>query len=162
MTRVIDGFSLKDEEFEQPFERKTGVTKVLVVTQNADFRTRVSDELAAVLVAKTSPPHHVIISLTIPDLESSDVIARLATSEHRPQVIAVHDEPTEDIRTSARSAGARMCRPPRGLIQPSSRRITLLAAINAQTTGYPGSAPASSFASNSSIASWGAPQLPSD
>jgi excisionase family DNA binding protein len=126
-TRVIDAFKLKDEEFEQPLERKSGVTKVLVVTQNAEFRTRVRDELAnakptvevqtaqsgadAVLVARTSPPHHVIISLTIPDLDSSDVITRLANSEHRPQVIAVHDEPTEDIRTLARSAGARMCLP---------------------------------------------------
>jgi excisionase family DNA binding protein len=125
-SRVLDAFNLKDEEVEKP-ARASGTTKVLVVTQNADFRTRLREELTharpavefltaqtgadATLVAQTKPPQHVIVSLTIPDLESSDVIAKLANSEGRPQIIAVHDDPTDDIRTSAREAGARMCLP---------------------------------------------------
>lgn len=124
--RVLDAFNLKDEEVEKPM-RPGGTTKVLVVTQNADFRTRLREELTharpavefltaqtgadATLVAQTKPPQHVIVSLTIPDLDSSDVIAKLANSEGRPQIIAVHDDPTDDIRTSAREAGARMCLP---------------------------------------------------
>lgn len=125
-TRVLDAFNLKDEEVERP-NRQSGTTKVLVVTQNADFRTRLRDELSnarpavefltaqtgadATLVAQTKPPQHVIVSLAVPDLESSDVIAKLANSESRPQIIAVHDDPTDDIRTAAREAGARMCLP---------------------------------------------------
>lgn len=124
--RVIEAFKLKDEEVQQATKQK-GATKVLVVTQNADFRTKVRDELTqakpavevltaqtgadATLVAKTAPPHHVIVSLTVPDLDSSKVISKLASSEHKPQIIAVHDEPTDDIRSAARDAGARMCLP---------------------------------------------------
>ncbi|EDM75887.1 DNA-binding response regulator, merR family protein [Plesiocystis pacifica SIR-1] len=124
--RVIEAFKLKDEEVQQAAKQK-GATKVLVVTQNADFRTKVRDELTqakpavevltaqtgadATLVAKTAPPHHVIVSLTVPDLESSKVISKLASSEHKPQIIAVHDEPTDEIRSAARDAGARMCLP---------------------------------------------------
>lgn len=125
--RVIDAFKLKDEEVEAVVEKRGGVTKVLVVTQNADFRTRIREELSharpavevltaqtgadASLVAMTAPPQHVILSLTVPDLESSNVIANLANSENRPQIIAVHDDPTDDIRSAARAAGARMCLP---------------------------------------------------
>lgn len=125
-SRVLDAFNLKDEEVEKP-ARASGSTKVLVVTQNADFRTRLRDELSnarpavefltaqtgvdATLVAATKPPQHVIVSLSIPDLEASDIINKLANSENRPQIIAVHDDPTDEIRTAAREAGARMCLP---------------------------------------------------
>lgn len=124
--RVIDAFNLKDEEVEQAAKQR-GTTRVLVVTQNADFRTKLREELAnarppvdfltaqtgadATLVAQTKPLNHVIVSLAVPDLESSDVIAKLANSESRPQIIAVHDDPTDEIRTAAREAGARMCLP---------------------------------------------------
>src|SRR5690606_28258571 len=43
-SRVIDAFNLKDEEVEQQVKPR-GSTKVLVVTQNADFRTRLREEL---------------------------------------------------------------------------------------------------------------------
>ncbi|NVB41272.1 response regulator [Pseudenhygromyxa sp. WMMC2535] len=125
--RVIEAFKLKDEELEQAGNKAHGATKVLVVTQNADFRTKIRDELSharppvevltaqtgadATLVAQTAPPQHVILSLTIPDLESSAVISKLAGSDNKPQIIAVHDDPSDDIRTMARDAGARMCLP---------------------------------------------------
>lgn len=125
-SRVIDAFNLKDEEVEQQV-KPHGTTKVLVVTQNADFRTRLREELTqakpavefltaqtgadATIVAQTRPPQHVIVSLSVPDLESSDVIAKLANSEGKPQIIAVHDDPTDEIRSAAREAGARMCLP---------------------------------------------------
>jgi excisionase family DNA binding protein len=124
--RVIDAFNLKDEDVDKP-GRQQGTTKVLVVTQNADFRTRLRDELSnakphvefltaqtgadAILVAQTKPPHHVIVSLTVPDLDSSNVIARLANGEEKPQIIAVHDSPSDEVRAAAREAGARMCLP---------------------------------------------------
>ena len=38
-------FNLKDEEVDKP-ARVVGTTKVLVVTQNADFRTRLREEVA--------------------------------------------------------------------------------------------------------------------
>jgi excisionase family DNA binding protein len=125
-SRVIDAFNLKDEEVEQQVKPR-GTTRVLVVTQNADFRTRLREELTharpavelltaqtgadATIVAQTRPPQHVIVSLSVPDLESSDVIATLANSEGKPQIIAVHDDPTDEIRSAAREAGARMCLP---------------------------------------------------
>ncbi|HLT35218.1 MAG TPA: response regulator [Enhygromyxa sp.] len=125
-SRVIDAFNLKDEEVEQQVKPR-GATKILVVTQNADFRTRLREELTqakpavefltaqtgadATIVAQTRPPQHVIVSLSVPDLESSDVIAKLANSEGKPQIIAVHDDPTDEIRSAAREAGARMCLP---------------------------------------------------
>lgn len=125
-SRVIDAFNLKDEEVEQQVKPR-GATKVLVITQNADFRTKLREELTqakpavefltaqtgadATIVAQTRPPQHVIVSLSVPDLESSDVIAKLANSEGRPQIIAVHDDPTDEIRSAAREAGARMCLP---------------------------------------------------
>lgn len=125
-SRVIDAFNLKDEEVEQQVKPR-GATKVLVVTQNADFRTKLREELSnarpavefltaqtgadATIVAQTRPPQHVIVSLSVPDLESSDVIAKLANSEGKPQIIAVHDDPTDEIRSAAREAGARMCLP---------------------------------------------------
>jgi excisionase family DNA binding protein len=124
--RVIEAFNLKNEEVEKAGKKK-GTTKVLVVTQNADFRTKLRDELSnakpavefltaqtgadATLVAQTKPPQHVIVSLSVPDLDSSKVISTLANSESKPQIIAVHDEPTDEIRTAAREAGARMCLP---------------------------------------------------
>lgn len=125
-TRVLDAFNLKEDEADRAKKSK-GTTKVLVVTQNADFRTKLREELSnakpavefltaqtgadATLVAQTKPPQHVIVSLSVPDLDSSNVIAKLANSDSKPQIIAVHDDPTDDIRTAAREAGARMCLP---------------------------------------------------
>jgi DNA-binding response OmpR family regulator len=53
----------------------------------------------------------VILSLSVPDLKTSEVIQKLAASSQPPHIIAVHDAPTEEIRVSARAAGARMCLP---------------------------------------------------
>jgi excisionase family DNA binding protein len=101
-TRVLDAFNLKDEEVERP-GRQTGTTKVLVVTQNADFRTRLRDELSNARPA--------VEFLTAQTGADATLVAKLANSESRPQIIAVHDDPTDDIRTAAREAGARMCLP---------------------------------------------------
>ncbi|MCY0985657.1 hypothetical protein OV203_00845 [Nannocystis sp. ILAH1] len=49
--------------------------------------------------------------MTVPDLKSTDVIAKLAAGPSNPQIIAVHDTPTDEIRAAARAAGARMCLP---------------------------------------------------
>lgn len=124
--RVLEAFNLKNETAASK-DKKKGSTKVLVVTQNADFRTKLRDELSnakpavefltaqtgadASLVAQTKPPQHVIVSLSVPDLDSSQIISKLAQSEHKPQIIAVHDQPTEELRSAAREAGARMCLP---------------------------------------------------
>jgi excisionase family DNA binding protein len=126
-SRVIDAFDLKDTAGAEGAATDTAVPRVLLVTQNADFRSRVREELAtskpsvevmtaqtgadALLVAQTAPPNFVILSLTVPDVEKSDVIAKLAGADVAPQIIAVHDAPTEEIRGMARAAGARMCLP---------------------------------------------------
>ncbi len=123
--RVIEAFELQDEAAKAT--GGDGVDKVLVVTQNADFRARIRDELGnakpkvevltaqtaadALLVAQAAPPKHVILSLGVPDVESSEVIRKLAATRSKPQIIAVHDSPTDAIRTTARNAGARMCLP---------------------------------------------------
>ncbi|MBK6916381.1 MAG: response regulator [Deltaproteobacteria bacterium] len=102
-------------------------SRVLIVTQNADFRARVRDELSstepvvevltaqtgadALLVAQSAPPHYVLLSLTVPDVESGAVIEKLTAAHAGVQIIAVHDAPTDDIRQAARAAGARMCLP---------------------------------------------------
>ena len=65
----------------------------------------------ALLVAQSAPPRYVILSMAVPDLKSSDVIAKLAQSPSTPQIIAVHDAPTDEIRQAARASGARMCLP---------------------------------------------------
>lgn len=126
--RVVEAFRLRDDT------RTLGVpdpgkeaAKVLLVTQNADFRARVKEELEratppievrtaqtgadALLVAQSAPPRYVILSMTVPDLKSTDVIAKLAQSPSTPQIIAVHDAPTDEIRMAARASGARMCLP---------------------------------------------------
>ncbi|HEY8376681.1 MAG TPA: response regulator [Nannocystis sp.] len=125
--RVIEAFHLRDEPRPeaQPDPRENA--KVLLVTQNADFRARVKEELErasppievktaqtgadALLVAQAAPPRHVILSLSVPDLKSSDVIAKLAHGPSNPTIIAVHDAPTDEMRMAARAAGARMCLP---------------------------------------------------
>jgi DNA-binding NarL/FixJ family response regulator len=103
---------------------------VLIVTQNADFRSRVREELSqatppvevltaqtgadALLVAQAAPPQYVILSLSVPDLEKTQVIAKLMEAgrgQPQIQIIAVHDSPTDEMRTAARAAGARMCLP---------------------------------------------------
>jgi excisionase family DNA binding protein len=125
-SRVMEAFELQDEGGAGK-AAADGVDKVLIVTQNADFRSRVRDELSAakpkvevltaqtsadaLLVAQAAPPKHVILSLAVPDVESSDVIRKLANTRSKPQIIAVHDNPTDDMRTSSRNAGARMCLP---------------------------------------------------
>lgn len=128
-SQVIDAFKLREQGAEGEGAEIAGesAAKVLIVTQNADFRAKVRDELAtsdpavevltaqtgadALLVAQAAPPKYVILSLTVPDVEQSEVIAKLAANSDGPKIIAVHDEPTDEIRASARAAGARMCLP---------------------------------------------------
>jgi len=129
--QVIDAFNLRevagsDRRAAAP---KDEVAKVLIVTQNADFRAKVKDELSAahppveiltaqtgadaLLVAQAAPPQFVLLSMTVPDIERSKVIEKLvgAAGGNGVQIIAVHDAPTDDIRGMARTAGARMCLP---------------------------------------------------
>ncbi len=132
--RVREAFNLRDEE-RTPAKTESGreIARVLIITQNAEFRARVKDELTArsagsadaspvevltaqtgadaLLVAQSAPPRHVIVSMTVPDLKSSEVIQKLAATGQSIQIIAVHDAPTDEIRTAARAAGARMCLP---------------------------------------------------
>ncbi|WAS98922.1 response regulator [Nannocystis punicea] len=125
--RVVEAFHLRDEPRIEPSTDPRENSKVLLVTQNADFRAKVKEELEratppleiktaqtgadALLVAQAAPPRYVILSLTVPDLKSTDVIAKLAAGPGNPQIIAVHDAPTDEIRMAARAAGARMCLP---------------------------------------------------
>ena len=131
-SKVVEDFNVREDGEEEegvgmqaaPVE----VPRVLLVTQNADFRAGVREELSstrpnvevmtaqtgadALLVAQAAPPKFVILSLTVPDVEQSEVIQKLsATAGEPPQIIAVHDAPTDDIRSHARAAGARMCLP---------------------------------------------------
>lgn len=127
---VIDAFNLKEVAAagdRPPATPKDETPKVLVVTQNADFRARVREELSqttppveiltaqtgadALLVAQTAPPQYVILSLAVPDVASSSLIEKLVAAGGRVQIIAVHDQPTDEIRATARKAGARMCLP---------------------------------------------------
>ncbi len=127
--RVIESFRLRDEEGEE--DETAGPTRtpatVLVVTQNADFRSKVKDELAganppvefrsaqtaadALLVAQAAPPHYVVVSLAVPDAASLGLVEKLAQGPRKPQIVAVHDAPTEEMRAMARAQGARMCLP---------------------------------------------------
>lgn len=130
--RVLEAFNLREDVRHQPSgpapaARDREVARVLLVTQNADFRARVKEELGqgspavevmtaqtgadALLVAQSAPPRYVILSLAVPDLKTSEVIQKLAALGQAPQIIAVHDAPNDEIRTSARAAGARMCLP---------------------------------------------------
>lgn len=128
--KVIDAFNLKEEVGEDRGSASPAdeVAKVLVITQNADFRSKVREELAqaqpavevmtaqtgadALLVAQSAPPRYVILSMSVPDVASSKVIETLAgKGKGGAQLIAVHDAPTDEIRASARKAGARMCLP---------------------------------------------------
>ncbi|PCC75637.1 DNA binding domain-containing protein, excisionase family [Nannocystis exedens] len=125
--RVVEAFHLRDEPRIEPAPDPRENSKVLLVTQNADFRAKVKEELEratppleiktaqtgadALLVAQAAPPRYVILSMTVPDLKSTDVIAKLAAGPGNPQIIAVHDAPTDEIRMAARAAGARMCLP---------------------------------------------------
>lgn len=127
---VIDAFHLKEVASavaRPPANPKDEVPRVLVITQNADFRARVREELGAtepaievltaqtgadaLLVAQAAPPQHVILSLNVPDIGRANVIETLAAAGRGIQIIAVHDAPNDDIRTAARTAGARMCLP---------------------------------------------------
>ena len=129
--QVLDAFNL--QEMDGPGSTATAAdetAKVLIITQNADFRSRVKDELGqaeppvevltaqtgadALLVAQAAPPRYVILSLGVPDVSDSGVIEKLvAAGRGKPgvQIIAVHDAPTDEMRSIARAAGARMCLP---------------------------------------------------
>ena len=139
--QVIDAFNLKEMSTgseRPPATPKDETPKVLLVTQNADFRSRVREELGqtdppvevltaqtgadALLVAQAAPPQYVILSLSVPDVESSSVIEKLVGQAASVQIIAVHDSPTDDIRTRARKAGARMCLPT-GAVTGSVREL---------------------------------------
>jgi excisionase family DNA binding protein len=130
--RVLEAFNLREDvrhpvSGPEPAARERETARVLLVTQNADFRARVKDELGqgspvvevmtaqtgadALLVAQSAPPRYVILSLAVPDLKQSEVIQKLAALGQAPHIIAVHDAPTDEIRTAARAAGARMCLP---------------------------------------------------
>ena len=127
--KLAEAFKIEDKGAPTPgAAAATGSpTRVLVVAQNADFRARMQDELVggsgavevltaqtaedALLMAKTAPPHHVIVAVSSPGVEGSNAIRTLVESRHTPVVVAVHDAPTEEIRAHARSQGARMCLP---------------------------------------------------
>lgn len=130
--RVGAAFDLKAPGNVPPPEARSAVhrdetPKILLITQNADFRAKVREELSsaeppvevltaqtgadALLVAQAAPPHYVILSMSVPDVQSAAVIETLASSERLIQIIAVHDAPTDDMRIAARAAGARMCLP---------------------------------------------------
>lgn len=110
-----------------PMRDERGGQRVLLVTQNSDFRSRVREELSqsqptmevltaqtgadAIVVAQAAPPNHVILSLSVPDLADSAIMNRLMEHDPKPQIIAVHDNPSDDQRAAARAAGARMCLP---------------------------------------------------
>ncbi len=128
---VIEAFRLREEPIVLAPQTHQGDTaKVLLITQNTDLRIRIREELSlaptievmtaqtgadALLVAQAAPPAYVILSLAVPDVTSSEVIEKLASRGFRPQIIAVHDAPTDEIRTAARVAGARMCLPTHAL-----------------------------------------------
>ena len=132
--RVREAFNLRDDErAAAKSDPGREIARVLIITQNAEFRARVKDELTArpagadqppaievltaqtgadaLLVAQSAPPRHVIVSMTVPDLKSSEIIQKLASAGQSTQIIAVHDAPTDEIRSAARAAGARMCLP---------------------------------------------------
>ncbi len=127
--QVTEAFNLRSIGSEAGAGASGDAARVLIITQNADFRSRVRDELAhadppvevltaqtgadGVLVGQSAPPRHVILSLGVPDVEQSKVIEKLvaAAGSGSVQIIAVHDAPTEDMKSKARSAGARMCLP---------------------------------------------------
>ncbi|MBZ5711267.1 response regulator [Nannocystis pusilla] len=125
--RVVEAFHLRDEPRIDPTPESRENAKVLLVTQNADFRAKVKEELEratppleiktaqtgadALLVAQAAPPRYVILSMSVPDFKSSEVLAKLAAGPGNPQIIAVHDTPTDELRAAARAAGARMCLP---------------------------------------------------
>lgn len=130
--QVIDAFNLREMaggDDRRGATPKDESAKVLLVTQNADFRSKVKDELSAarppveiltaqtgadaLLVAQAAPPQFVLLSMNVPDIEKSKVIEKLvaAAGGQGIHIIAVHDSPTDDLRSMARTAGARMCLP---------------------------------------------------
>ncbi|MBK8266173.1 MAG: response regulator [Nannocystis sp.] len=128
--RIIESFRLREEPHQRPPEPLVEVVRVLLVTQNAEFRARVRDELAAapvelltaqtaadaLLVAQSAPPRHIIVSLGVPDLASSGLIGRLSATSSPPQLLAVHDEPTDAMRRAVQEVGPRsICLPTRAV-----------------------------------------------
>ena len=141
---VIEAFNLREvagaDGERRAAQPRDEASKVLIVTQNADFRSRVRDELAAakppveiltaqtgadaLLVAQAAPPQYVILSMAVPDVDDSKVIEKLvaAGGGDSVQIIAVSDSPTDDLRSRARAAGARMCLPT-GAVTGSVREL---------------------------------------
>lgn len=141
---VVEAFNLREvagaDGERRAAQPRDEASKVLIVTQNADFRSRVKDELAAakppveiltaqtgadaLLVAQAAPPQYVILSMAVPDIDDSKVIEKLvaAGGADSVQVIAVSDSPTDDLRGRARAAGARMCLPT-GAVTGSVREL---------------------------------------
>ena len=91
--RLAEAFKLEEAASARAARGGSQTTKrVLVVAQNADFRSRIRDELSsasprvevltaqtgadALLVAQAAPPKHVILSLAVPD----EVVSTLAFS----------------------------------------------------------------------------------
>lgn len=125
--KLAEAFKIEEDANQRGSGEDSSPTRVLVVAQNADFRSRVRDELVAnddgievltaqtaedgLLMAKTAPPMHVIVAISTPGVDGTDAISQLVNSRHSPVVVAVHDDPTEEIRAHARSQGARMCLP---------------------------------------------------
>ncbi len=125
--RVLEAFNLKDvipRPVPTPVE---AVTRIMLVSNNAEFRDRVKHELddggpnfvlttvasggEALAHALGAPPRQVILSLDIPDLKSTQVLEKLASMQPGPNIIAVHDAPTPEMRVAARNGGARLCLP---------------------------------------------------
>ncbi len=100
--------------------------RVLVFTQDPEFRQRVRGELTqaegvdvltaqtaadARLVAEAAPLSHAVIMLGDAGDEGLAVVRELAGGDRPPQIVAVHAAPTGEVRRSAREAGARLCLP---------------------------------------------------
>ena len=119
--RVVESFRLREDPAARDETAPAEVARVLLVTQSADFRARVRDELAgapvdlltahtasdSLLVVKAAPPRHVVLSLSVPDLRASGLLERLALGISPPQLLAVHDDPTDEMRQAVHAAGGR-------------------------------------------------------
>ena len=119
--RVVESFRLREDPAARDETAPVEAARVLLITQSAEFRARVRDELAgapvdlltaqtasdALLVVQAAPPRHVVLSLSVPDLRPSGLLERLALGISPPQLLAVHDDPTEEMRQAVHAAGGR-------------------------------------------------------
>ncbi len=128
--RVIESFRLSEEpacRLDAPVDN----AKVLLITQNADFRAKVQEELSgaaakvltaqtagdALLVAQAAPPAYVILSLSMPGINETGLIQKLLGKPSKsPTIIAVHDDPSDAMREAVQAAGVRMCLPTKAVI----------------------------------------------